>query len=164
MRQNILLGIALSLMASCVPGPDRCGPSEGVVVRVRDGDTIELDTGDVIRYLMIDTPEIGSGAGDPGECFAAEAKQANEDLVAGQRVTLAYDTECTDRFGRTLAYVSVNDREINSLLVERGFACVLYIPPNGEERRSEFESLESLAKQEGRGLWGPACENESTPC
>lgn len=164
MKNLFLLGCALALTANCVPSADRCGPSEGVVVRVLDGDTIELESGVTIRYLMVDTPEISHNSSEVAECFSGEAKQFNEDLVAGQTVTLDYDTECTDRFGRTLAYVSLDDREINSLLVERGFACVLYIPPNGGDRRSEFETLESLAKQAGRGLWGPACENESTPC
>ncbi len=159
-----LLGCVLAVAASCVPGPDFCGPSKGVVSRILDGDTIELETGEIIRYLLVDTPEISHNSSEVAECFADEAKQFNEDLVAGQTVTLAYATECTDRFGRTLAYVSVAGREVNALLVERGFACVLYIPPNGSDRRSEFETLESLAKQEGRGLWGPACENENNPC
>ena len=57
--------------------------------------------------------------------------------------------------------MTVGGREVNSLLVERGFGCVLYIPPNGEDRRDEFESLESPARAESRGLWGACPEN---PC
>ena len=149
------------MMASCVPGEERCGPSQGTVARVLDGDTIELESGEKIRYLMVDTPEISHNAGEVAECFADEAKQFNIDLVDGQVVTLRYDTECTDRYDRLLAYVSLDDREINSLLVERGFACVLHIPPNGDARKTEFQTLESQAKQQDRGLWG-ACENN--PC
>jgi len=126
-----------------------------------DGDTIELATGEKIRYLMVDTPEISHNSTEVAECFGDEAKQFNTDLVEGQVVTLVYDTECTDRFNRLLAYVSLGDREINTLLVERGFACVLHIPPNGNDRADEFQSLESAAKQQDKGLWG-VCE--STPC
>ena len=149
------------MTASCIPNDDSCGPSEGVVARVLDGDTIELESGEKIRYLMVDTPEISHNSSEVAECFADEAKQFNEDLVAGQTVSLVYDIECTDRYDRLLAYVSIGDREINALLVERGFACVLHIPPNGADRKTEFQTLENLAKQDNRGLWG-ACE--SNPC
>lgn len=56
-----------------------------------------------------------------------------------------------------LAYVSVGDREINALMVERGYACVLQIPPNGADRADEFDDLEYAAKNGMAGLWG-ACE------
>ena len=59
--------------------------------------------------------------------------------------------------GRLLAYVSVGGVEVNSLLVERGYACVLHIPPNGADRVVEFETLEAEAKAAGRGMWG-SCE------
>jgi len=153
-----LLGRALALLclAACggTNGEERCGPSSGAVQEVVDGDTIVLDSGDRIRYLLVDTPEITNGHDD---CYGQEAWTYNQALVAGQTVTLVYDVECRDRFERLLAYVSVNGREVNALLVERGFACVLYIPPDGADRRGEFELLEAAAKAEGRGLWG-ACD------
>lgn len=122
-----------------------------------DGDTIELTSGEKIRYLMIDAPEVGNKL----ECYGDEAKALNTQLVAGKEVQLRYDLECTDRFDRLLAYVSVGDREINSLMVERGYACVLYIAPNGAERKAQFDRLESMAKQANKGLWG-ACD--TNPC
>lgn len=131
-----------------------CGPSSGTVARVVDGDTIELESGERVRYLLVDTPESTGGATD---CFGQEAAQLNADLVLGKQVALRYDVECTDRFDRLLAYVTVGATEVNRVLVERGYACVLAIPPNGEDRRDEFEELEALARGSGRGMWG-ACE------
>ncbi len=148
------LATATALAAAGCGGDDgsvsACGPTSGLVTNVVDGDTIDLDTGDRIRYLLVDTPESVNGATD---CFGQEAKTFNHDLVLGHQVTLRYDTECTDRFGRLLAYVSVDGQEVNSLLVSRGYACVLYIPPNGTDRRSEFETLEAQAKAANRGMW-----------
>ena len=132
-----------------------CGPTEAVVARVIDGDTIELEDGSRVRYLMVDTPESTNGKDD---CFGAEATALNRMLVEGQTVTLRYDVECTDVYDRLLAYVEVGDREINSLLVERGAACVLHIPPNGEDRVDEFEQLEDEARASLVGAWG-ACED-----
>jgi len=137
-----------------------CGPGSARVARVIDGDTIELEGGEKVRYLMVDSPEITGGH---EECYGEEARALNEQLVGGKQVTLTYDEECTDRFGRLLSYVAINEREINTLLVERGYACVLYVPPSGAARREEFEALEFEARSLKRGLWNPeTCEEN--PC
>jgi len=121
------------------------------VVRVIDGDTIELTSGETVRLLMIDTPETTGGATD---CYGQEAKQYLTVALIGQNIDLAYDTQCEDQYGRLLAYVSLDGRELNTLMVERGYACVLHIPPNGNDREEEFESLEYLARTNGVGMWG----------
>ena len=128
-----------------------CGPSSAIVASVIDGDTIVLDSGQKVRYLMVDTPEITQGKHD---CYGEEARKYNEDLVLGQEVTLTYDEQCKDSYDRLLAYVEAPDGEMNTLMIDRGFACYLYIPPDGETRAAEFESLELGAKQAKRGMWG----------
>jgi micrococcal nuclease len=156
---SVKWGIALAALAGCGgSGGSECGSSEGVVARVIDGDTIELETGERIRYLMVNTPETTGGK---NECFGQNAVTFNKDLVEGKTVRLDYDVQCQDMFGRTLAYVTVGDIEVNTLLVERGFACVLHIPPNGDDRADEFEALEDQAKAEMRGLWGTC---DPIPC
>jgi len=137
-------------LAACNTGSE-CGPGKAVVDRVIDGDTIVLDSGEKIRYLEMNAPEITNGHND---CYGQEAAQFNSDLVLGKEVTLRYDVDCTDKYGRLLAYVSVGGREVNSLLVERGYACVLVIPPNGADRADEFNALENVAKDAGAGMWG----------
>jgi micrococcal nuclease len=151
------LAIAASL-AGCNGGGSECGPTEGVVERIVDGDTIELTGGMKIRYLMINTPETTGGK---NECYGSNAVTFNSDLVLGKTVTLDYDVECKDRFDRTLAYVSVAGQEVNTLMIERGYACLLHIPPNGDDRLAEFKALETAAKTAKRGLWG-ACD--PIPC
>ena len=136
-------------------GSGRCGPAEAVVERVIDGDTVELDSGERVRYLLVDTPESTNGADD---CFGAESAEQNRQLVEGKTIGLTYDEECSDDFGRLLAYVTVEDRDINLLLIERGLACVLYIPPNGADRIEEYEAAEEAAMASMVGLWG-ACED-----
>lgn len=135
-----------------------CGPPAGRVVEAIDGDTLVLEGGERIRYLLADAPE---STGGHRECFGPEAGAFNRGLVEGRQVALAYGEACTDRFGRLLAYVSVEGREVNSLLVERGYACVLHVPPAGSARRAEFEALEAGARRARRGVWG-ACA--PVPC
>lgn len=156
MRASIL-GACLALgIGACNSGADegRCGPSEAVVDRVVDGDTIVLEDGTRVRYLLVDAPESTNGKMD---CYGVEAAEFNRQLVQDKTVRLSYDVECEDQFDRLLAYVEVDDREVNALLVERGYACVLQIDPNGEDRVAEFEDLEDLAEATSKGMWG-ACE------
>jgi micrococcal nuclease len=147
----LVLAAALGLLAAACDSAEagRCGPSEATVARVIDGDTVELSSGERVRYLMIDTPEIGS---EP-ECWGAEAKIANQALVEGKIVRLRYDVECEDRYGRLLAYVELSGQDINRVLVERGHACVLHISPNGDDVVDEYRALEYAAEQLGKGLW-----------
>lgn len=130
-----------------------CGPSTGFVKYVVDGDTVVLDSGERVRYLLVDTPEITGGK---NECWGQEASTYNASLVSQQTVTLTYDVECEDQYGRLLAYVSVGELDINRQLLEFGHACVLQIPPNGYERVSEYRGFEAAAKQGAVGMWG-AC-------
>lgn len=152
-ERGVKITIALlGLLTACSSEPgdqSRCGPSEATVMRVIDGDTIEIDTGERVRYLMIDTPESTTEQ----ECWGPEATQANRDLVEGRVVRLHYDVECEDDYGRLLAYVERQEQIINRVMVERGHACVLQISPNGEDVLDEYRDLEYAAEQLGKGMW-----------
>jgi micrococcal nuclease len=137
------------------------GTSVGAeVLRVVDGDTIEveLDGGEVedVRYIGVDTPE-SVAPGEPVECFGKRASAFNERLVGGRTVTLRFDRERRDRYGRLLAYVyrRPDGLFVNAELVRRGFATILTIPPN-VAHAAEFLRLQRAARAAGRGLWG-AC-------
>lgn len=101
---------------------------------------------------MVDTPESTTET----ECYGPEAKQFNLDLVDGKEISMTFDVEREDQFGRLLAYVTVDGTEINPVIVERGYGCVLHISPNGDDRVDEFDDLELRARTLGRGLWA-AC-------
>ncbi len=138
----------------CTPQSSPCGPSTAVVTRVIDGDTVELDSGEKIRLLNLDAPENTKEV----ECYGPEATNYLKNLVEDETVCLFYDdVECTDMFGRLLAFIEAPDGEANTLLVENGYACVLIIPPSGASREPEFVALEQEAMQQSRGLWG-ACD------
>lgn len=144
--------LSVLVLAGCAIGGEpgaTCGPTSATVDRVIDGDTIVLATGVHLRYVLVDTPEVGT-------CYAAEATAFDRALVDGAALELAYDVECEDRYHRTLAYVTANGVDVNRELVARGYARVLHIPPNGNARAAEFSALEAAARREQVGLWG-AC-------
>jgi len=150
-------GFAAWALAACT-GDATCGPREAHVERVIDGDTIVVTGGLTVRYLLVDAPEITPGH---AACYGGNAAKVNADLVLGKTVELAYDVACQDRFGRTLAYVTADGHDVNRLLVERGAACVLHIPPDGDARADEFMAVVAAARAARRGLWG-ACD--PLPC
>lgn len=158
--RRFMVASSICLLA-CDPAPSgplsECGPTTATVARVIDGDTIELDSGERVRYLMIDAPESTTET----ECFGPEAKLLNEMLVADKQITLRYDQACTDDYDRLLAYVEVSGQEVNKLMLERGYACVLHIPPNGDDVVAEYDALEYEAQMLDKGLWATC---DPSPC
>lgn len=149
----VATALALGLGAAGCSPTSPCGPTSGKVVNVVDGDTLDLESGERLRLLSVDTPETTGGKND---CYGQQAKTFTSDSVLNQQVTITYDAECQDRYGRSLAYVAVGGTELNRALVSGGYACEYTLPPSGEKRRSEFEELEATAKTNRTGMWG-AC-------
>ena len=123
-----------------------------LVTRVIDGDTIVLEEGIKVRYIGIDTPETKHPK-KPVQYFGKEASEANKQLVSGKKVRLEYDVQKTDKYGRTLAYVYLEDGTfVNAWLVENGFARVSTYPPNVKYQNLFLES-EQKAREKEKGLW-----------
>lgn len=118
---------------------------QALVVRAIDGDTIELADGSRVRYLGIDTPELG-------EFYGAEASAKNRELVEGKVVELQRGKRDVDEFGRLLRYVYVDGVFVNAELVAQGYAEAYIFDP--DERYSQIlVQLEQYAKMGKRGLW-----------
>lgn len=156
---GLVLGFLLSLgLAACGPR-SKCGPDSAPVAEVIDGDTIVLESGMKLRFLLVDAPEITKGHND---CYGQEAATFVRDHVLGKTVQLAYDDgECLDKYGRTLAYVSVDGLELNTALAKQGMACFLYIAPGGQARQEELHGDVVEAQTNRTGMWG-ACT--AIPC
>lgn len=124
---------------------------EYVVKKILDGDTIVLDTGETVRYIGIDTPELFTKEQGP-EFFAKEAARYNKKLVLLKKVRIEYDEEKTDSHGRLLAYVYVKNIFVNAELVKLGYARVLVKPPN-TKHKDLFIGYQREAMGDERGLW-----------
>lgn len=121
------------------------------VSRVIDGDTIELTERRRVRYVGMDTPELGDNRKQV-ECFAIEAMEENKRLVEGKTVRLEKDVSETDRYGRLLRYVYIDDMFVNDYLVRQGFARIDTVPPDIAHQQ-EFLQAEQEAREQGKGLW-----------
>jgi micrococcal nuclease len=123
------------------------------VVRVVDGDTVELRAAGTTRLIGVDTPEVHGRQ----ECFGREASAfAERRLRPGTRVEVERDVEERDRYGRTLLYLRLPDgRSFNELLVARGYAVPLTVPPN-VRHADRLRDLARDARRRSLGLWS-AC-------
>ena len=141
----LFLVVAISLL-SCAPVATE---SQVKVVRVIDGDTIEIAGGAHVRYIGMDTPEIYPEV----EYYGLEAKAKNIELVEGKVVTLVKDVSETDKYGRLLRYVYVDGVFVNGELVRLGYARAVAYPPD-TRCRWQLEQLEKEAKAAKLGIWG----------
>ena len=152
----MLLLVAALMILRPWEGGEKVGPRavEALVTRVVDGDTVEVRIdGEIedVRYIGVDTPETVK-PDTPVQCFGPRASTFNHRLVEGRRVRLVFGAERRDAYGRLLAYVYLGDRFVNAILVRRGLARSLTIPPN-DRFAPLLRRLELRAARTGRGLW-----------
>ena len=136
----LFLSVLLLLPLACQQPSDMA-----TVISVIDGDTVVIKGGYHVRYIGIDSPE-------RNELYYAEAKQMNEDLVAGKKVRLESDISDKDDYGRLLRYVYVGDKFINAEMVKQGYAWAVAYPPD-VKYQVYLEAMEKEARQSKRGLW-----------
>ena len=128
------------------------------VTRVVDGDTIEIEGGERVRYIGIDTPETVDPR-KPVQCFGVEASNKNKELVEGKEVRLEKDITDRDKYSRLLRYVYVGDNFVNLELVKQGFAYSYSYPPD-IKYQDQFLKAQQEAREAKRGLWN-ACPSVS---
>jgi micrococcal nuclease len=156
--QLTALVTVVALVGCSEPGADPQEPGKRTTERVTkhtDGDTLWLSGIGKVRLIGMDTPEVFGQV----ECFGREASAFVERAVPlGTEVRYRLGVEERDRYGRALAYVWLRDgRFLNRLLVARGYATPLTVPPN-VEYEDLFVRAARSAREAGRGLWGrPGC-------
>ena len=136
-----------------------------LVTRVVDGDTLVLENRERVRLIGIDTPEMHESnklyrdsqkSKQDTKTIQALGKRAYEfttQLVEGKRVSLEFDVEKNDKYGRLLAYVYLKDGTfVNAEIVKQGYASLMTIPPN-IKYADLFRTLYQEAREQNRGLW-----------
>ena len=143
---KLLLSVLLLLSYGIMP----TYAAEFQVARIHDGDTITTSSGDKIRLLQIDTPELS-----PAECYGAQAHKLLSTLIGKSSITLESDpvSDNKDQFGRSLRYVKVGKVNINLKLVQLGAATPYFY--KGEKGKYSAQLLKAAqnAKAKKIGLW-----------
>ena len=137
---------------------------KATVTRVVDGDTIVIDTGEKVRFILVDTPET-KHPNKGVEYFGKESSDFTTAQLEGKTVYLEKDVSETDKYGRLLRYVwtqrpstdTPTDEEIksycfNAVLLAEGYAQVATFPPD-LKYVDIFRTMETAARDNNMGLW-----------
>ncbi|MFA6320541.1 MAG: thermonuclease family protein [Candidatus Omnitrophota bacterium] len=135
------------------------------IARVIDGDTLKLSDGRRVRLVGVDTPELHYSdklvrdsrrtRRDIKEVQAMGQKSAafTKQLCEGKTVRIVSDVRKTDKYGRLLAYLYLEDGTfVNAKILEEGYGQVMTIPPN-VKYADYFLKLERRAREDRKGLW-----------
>jgi micrococcal nuclease len=149
-----------------IPFGNSSNYSDILVKRAVDGDTLVLENGERVRLIGIDTPEMHESnklykdSRRTGEDITTIQKLGRKSygftkgLVEGKRVSLEFDVERHDKYGRLLAYIYLKDGTfVNAEIIKQGYASLMTIPPN-TKYADLFLKLYRQAREDRRGLWG----------
>jgi endonuclease YncB( thermonuclease family) len=155
--QLLVVGTAACAVLSCSPPIPDDAPDEIEAVRsyggVVDGDTIRTYSGQLIRLVGIDAPEV-SGPYTSLEKGGKEATSFARSFLDGSDVVyLAFDHKRYGDHGRLLAYVyrEKDYRMLNRAMVKAGRAEAYH--KYSYRRKPEFLQLEEQARSAGQGIW-----------
>ena len=96
----------------------------GVCSKVSDGDTITVEGVGKVRLVGVNTPEKGVAGADASAYFVKK-------LCLNREVSIDIDdSKHTDKYGRTLAVVIVDGKNLNEMLLKEGLAEIMYMPPS----------------------------------
>lgn len=155
----LFLGIILAVGLLAV------GQSWRTCIRVIDGDTIVLDGNERVRLIGVDTPETKDPR-KPVQAFGQEAYEFTKSMVEGKKVRPEYDQNKIDKYGRTLAYVYLDDGTfLNAQIIMQGYGHAYTAFPF--KYMENFRNYERMARERGLGLWGqqtetPAIQQKTT--
>jgi endonuclease YncB( thermonuclease family) len=113
-----------------------------------DGDTLTLDNGDKVRLSWVNTPEL-----KPPEAYGKEARDLTQDLTEGKPVQLILQGDNPrDGYGRLLAGIQVDGKNLSIELLEAGLGHVFIIPPERYDIQPLLDAQER-AKKARKGIW-----------
>ena len=157
---GMVLGIVLAIVAVRMLDEDRrrsleqlfartsgAGEEARLVEKVIDGDTIEIDGGERVRYIGVDSPELG-------EPLYEEARDFQKKVVLGTYVRIEVcKEEPRDGYGRTLAFVHKGNVDVGEQLLRYGYARTLFIGRCGRAVARRYRKIEVGAFLVGLGVW-----------
>jgi len=123
-----------------------------VVTRVYDGDTVKLASGEKIRLVGINTPEMHYDTGTP-EPYAKKAKRFLEKRVLKKRVGIKFAKEKKDRYKRQLGHLFLLDgTNIQYEILQAGLAFNVTFPPNLWQSTC-YKQAENQARRKQLNIW-----------
>lgn len=126
------------------------------VISVVDGDTLKINYNGIttkVRLIGVDTPESVSPNKKKNNSYGKKASNYTKERLEGKTVYLEFDVQQTDKYGRLLAYVYLEDGTMyNKELLEKGYAQIATYPPN-VKYVDEFTQIQKQTEENKVGFW-----------
>jgi micrococcal nuclease len=116
-----------------------------ICTAVIDGDTFRLETGEPVRLIGIDAPELSQPGGEKSREYLTH-------LILNKGVTLEKGYEDRDKYNRLLRFVYIGNLCINEEMIRQGYAEARYMSSE-DPRREHYLRLEIEAEIAKAGLW-----------
>ena len=116
-----------------------------ICTTIIDGDTFKLETGEKVRLIGIDAPELSQPGGKESREYLAH-------LVLHRNITLEKGYQNRDKYNRLLRFVYIDNLCINEEMIRQGYAEARYLPSN-DPLREHYIQLEIEAEITKAGLW-----------
>ena len=116
-----------------------------ICTAVIDGDTFKLETGETVRLIGIDAPELSQPGGE-------ESREYLTRLILNKGVTLEKGYGDRDKYNRLLRFVYIDDVCVNEEMIRQGYAEARYMLSE-DPKREHYLRLEMEAETAKAGLW-----------
>lgn len=128
-----------------------------ILDRVLDGDTIVVTDGSgatsTVRLLGIDALEMHDEDSEK-LAFAFQSYELLKSLLKDKKLELQFDTDTSDKYGRTLAYVFVDGADVQQEMLTHGLTYAYRRFKIVKE--DEYIAYEKIARDAKVGIWGNA--------
>jgi len=147
-KKAVLISFFITLLiflSNFLQSSSQITKTKAFVIKVIDGDTLELSNGIKVRLLGINAPE-------EGEAFFDEARNYLSELVENKEVYLEEDIIKKDIYGRKLAFVFVNGKNVNVEILKKGLAHTFDLNKISKYL-DELKDAEKYAIRNEIGIW-----------
>lgn len=157
---RVSLNFSLVLVIFIATSINSVGFANSGISYVYDGDTLTLRSGEKVRLVQIDTPELS-----PAECYGIQARDLLRKMVGTSTIQLRKEPASTNKDSnrRLLRYVIVGSKNLNLELVKQGAAAPWFYQGERGKYANQLLRAAQLAQKNKVGLWKECPDTKLDP-
>ena len=157
---RVSLNFSLVLVIFIATSINSVGFANSGISYVYDGDTLTLRSGEKVRLVQIDTPELS-----PAECYGIQARDLLRKMVGTSTIQLRKEPASPNKDSnrRLLRYVIVGSKNLNLELVKQGAAAPWFYQGERGKYANQLLRAAQLAQKNKVGLWKECPDTKLDP-
>ena len=157
---RVSLNFSLVLVIFIATSINLVGFANSGISYVYDGDTLTLRSGEKVRLVQIDTPELS-----PAECYGIQARDLLRKMVGTSTIQLRKEPASPNKDSnrRLLRYVIVGSKNLNLELVKQGAAAPWFYQGERGKYANQLLRAAQLAQKNKVCLWKECPDTKLDP-